>query len=615
VQTNPVSSVENRKAPRSRPGLIAYLAWAVLLNAPFVLCHPDWLLVGCPLVRSVVVGLVLFILPGLPWVGILVGRHSVDRVRLLWVVVVSLVALLVVLAAMRLAGWSPCGGAAWNLAWLLMNVGIGVNIAVRGSPSFDIPLRDRFVWLACPLFAGTYLLFYWGAVRVVPPMEDQDFDVLGCGYGLLAQFDPLLVSDHKTLYQFSHPPVAYWCTAGCFLYFDQLDYLKYYYEASLRARNARLSIPFKPFDGTVSGLSKGTGEHLVTGVDGPDYIVAPELSDGSRRVPVWLLENALLATYYEENPRRLPARAANIFLAALTVALMCFWIGRMGGGWTLAVLAPLAYATSPEIFVRSNYGGHFASSNFAVLLLLMAIECRPDGRRRTWWLTCLLAGGFLALVNHKLVLLPAAVVIFELIRSRRDSGRCRLVPALLHPVAVGFAAGTALFVIWGLSIDPAEFWQDHLRTHFFDRIVHYNPLGYGGYPSPAGLWIELARHTGYVLLPMGVGAMLLSLRSGGGPFLSPRSNQPGTSSDATRALWLLWFLLTAIVFSVVDWRQTKHLMPLMLPLSLAPVRWAGAGRVRRIVVGLVFAALLAWNLWTIRALATDFDAFRISPIW
>ena len=80
-------------------------------------------------------------------------------------------------------------------------------------------------------------------------------------------------------------------------------------------------------------------------------------------------------------------------------------------------------------------------------------------------------------------------------------------------------------------------------------------------------------------------------------------------------LWIVWTLLLAIAFTLIDWRQTKHLCPLLLPLVMAPAAWAGASRAARAVVVACMAALLLWNLYTLRTLVADFGSFHISPAW
>ena len=58
----------------SSTSALAWLAYAALLNAPFLLCHPAWPAIEWPLARSLAVGLVLLVLPGLPWTGLIAGR-------------------------------------------------------------------------------------------------------------------------------------------------------------------------------------------------------------------------------------------------------------------------------------------------------------------------------------------------------------------------------------------------------------------------------------------------------------------------------------------------------------------------------------------------------------
>ena len=138
-------------------------------------------------------------------------------------------------------------------------------------------------------------------------------------------------------------------------------------------------------------------------------------------------------------------------------------------------------------------------------------------------------------------------------------------------------------------------------THFVDRLLHHaNAYADGGYPSIAGLWLEMWRHTGYLLLPLaGVAIGVEGVRQ--------RRQSPG--------LWLVWTFVTAVAFSLVDWRQTKHLMPLMIPICMAPACWASRGRFQRFVVTVIFSGLLIWNLWTILALAGDFASLSITPGW
>jgi hypothetical protein len=291
-----------------------------------------------------------------------------------------------------------------------------------------------------------------------------------------------------------------------------------------------------------------------------------------------------------------------MFMAALTVALLGIWVGRIAPGW-MAIVVGLAYATSPEIFVRSSYGGYFGISNFFVLLLLWTTQMWSNRRSAFIYWTTFLVACLAALANHKLVLLPISIVIWELLRTPQLWRGGSLFRIPLHPVVLGFVFGSAAYWIYGMAINFDAFWVEHVQTHLADRLVHRNPLGYQGYPSPLQLWNEFWRHTGYVLLPLGA----LTLITGAADLRE--------KTRSSLSLWLTWSVLTAIVFSMVDWRMTKHLMPLMLPLHLAPVEWATEHKRRLYLVGIVLLGILAWNCVTVYSLVADFEGFHVSPQW
>jgi hypothetical protein len=323
----------------------------------------------------------------------------------------------------------------------------------------------------------------------------------------------------------------------------------------------------------------------------------------------------MLYDHYRHHPRRLATRTPSLMLTAMAVGLLGWWIGRMSGRAWLGLLIAVTFATSPEMFVRGVYGGQAAINTFLLVQILLLAETGRAGGGRSAWATALLCGVLAGLANQKLVLMPAALVAWELLRLAPAWKLKETARALFHPVAVGFAAGTLAFWAWGFAISPGEFWTEQIRHHLIDRLVHDETLGYGGYPTVAGLWREFWEHTGYVLLPLGVLALgVLCLKrnppeDGGGP------DRATLGWRHTPGLWILWALLTAVIFSLIDWRQTKHLLPLLLPLHLAPARCTVTGRVLLWVVAVLFVGLLAWNVGTLRLLATDFEAFTITPAW
>jgi hypothetical protein len=362
------------------------------------------------------------------------------------------------------------------------------------------------------------------------------------------------------------------------------------------------------------------GDNRVVGLIGRDYILQTPNSE-FLRLPVEEVETERIDAYYALHPGRLATRTPSIFLAALTVALLGAWAVQLSGHWGIGLLAAVAYLTSPEVYVRSSYGGYFAISNFLVLCMLIATaqwDASPKDRKAQW--ACLMSGLLAGLANHKLVLLPISFAFVTLFRWFRLRSSDRTV---LHPTFIGFIGGTALFWTHGLLIDASAFWKEHVRTHLVDRVVHLNPLGYSGYPTPTELWTEFSRHTGYTLVPLGLLALtatLLQQRQGVEPNAAEGPDHgvqslPQSLAAITLRSWITWILVTGVIFSIVDWRMTKHLSPLLIPLFLLPAAWSKSGWIARIIVIGTFSGLCVWNVMVLREVMADFRFLTITPAW
>jgi len=635
-----------------QPSPVRYAAWAVVLNLPFLLCHPGWTLIDVPLLRSLAVNAVLFLVPGIALVGALVGRRWLRRGGLLGVIAASLVVFVSVLVGMHLIGRPITGVAVWNVTWVLTNLGVllrgkrfgGSGIWGFGKRKARNPeIRNPEIsssgipsptWVGLLTFAAAYLAFFQGATVIVPVMDDHDYETQGTAYGLLQRLQMTLLTDRGTNFCYAHPPLVHVYVAGSFLYHGQKDDLAYYDAAWRRVRLAAQGLSFEPAVDEFFCLPEKGGlvgsrrledrlatRHRIVGVPGNDYLVSPPLPEGNEwpageRISVRELEVQLIYDRFQRNTHhRTATRSANVFLAALTVGLLGAWIARMTGYWWLGLLAASAFAANPEVFVRSCYGGYFAISMFAAMQILLAVESRTRQRLPGAWTTCLLAGGFAGLGNHKLVLLPVAVIVWEFVRSVQTPLPKRAIRALLDPVAIGFAAGTIIFWAYGLAVSPNAFWLEHVRHHLVDRIIHENPLGYGNYPAVGALWLEFCQHTGYVLLPLAIVALAALCFARRTTPKRTTIGDPATGWRDTPGLWAVWMLLTAVVFSLVDWRQTKHLMPLLLSMHLAPALWAASHRIALAIVTVALAGLLLWDLEMLRLLVANFRNFSITPAW
>jgi hypothetical protein len=542
---------------------IAHICFAAALNLPFILFHPAFPVLTEPLSHSLAINAVLFLVPGLPLAGILAKRKPLIKPLLLFVIVGSFTVFMAVLIFFFLSHIPVSAGAIWNTTWALTNLFIVLNISIGREPSFITGRLTRLHKVGIILFVVAYITFYLGAVQIVPPTGDNDDELQGTVHGLLTSLEPRFPTSRDTTHYFAHPPLLHLCVAASFLYYDRW-------------------------------------------ADTAIYDPGPNPGYSSPRA-----ESGRLFNHYREKPYRIETRTPNIFFGAITVACLGAWIASSSpglAGLALAFLAALAYMLTPEVFVRSSYGGYFAIGNLILIGMALAEEGRILNPKHTR-LACFLTGALAAVTDHKLVVVVASLALWEALRAKGPA-ITRAISALRHPTMTGFATGTALFWAYGFTVNAKSFWIDHVRYHLLDRIIH-QPTPWqepGHYPGVVALWLEFTRDTGWLLLPLALMAFVVLLQRGS-------MSDVGKEWRSTPGFWFLWTGVIALVFSIVDWRQTKHLCIMTLPLFLAPARAANRTRFLCLLIGIVFALLIAWNLKTISALSIDFETLKKFPEW
>src|SRR6185503_7433804 len=581
----------------------------VLVNMAFVLFHPalrQLIPFDSDLYRSLAVNLAMFVLPSAGWIDLARLRSRRLGSLMIRLLAVSTAVFLSSVVILKALGIEPSAPALWNSLWLLTAAGLACS-RMFGKQDVARPrvLARPELTLLVACSAAAYGLFFWGATQVVPPVEDQDLEVSGTGYSLLTRLEPVLLTDRHSVFFFAHPPLLHFFTAGSYALSGALPDLRFYFEASQRVRDAWEGRPPQiggevvELKGHPIELPVPPGEYRIMGAQGTDYLVK-SASGEQTSLSVESVELDRVYAHYLQYPRLIESRSPNLFFAAMTVGLLAFWASRISHKWWMGLLAAAVYATSPEVLVRSSYGGYFAVGGLACILLLLTAEARWRAGGALW--PALLAGAFAALVDHKLIVLPVALALGALVNWRRPVSVLRSI----HPAMTGFIAGYALFWVWGLAIAPDAFVADHLHHHFVDRITHNNPFGYGGYPSAIDLWKEFNDHTGYLLMPLGIGLLIWELR---------RIRTVRSDLTRQRLDWLLWFGVTAVVFTIIDWRMTKHLAPLVLSLCLALLPAPRAARWRIAVPVAAFVLVLAVNAISLAGLVNDFDSYIVTPSW
>lgn len=521
--------------------------------------------------RMLASALLVLVLPGAAWLG-LFRRRALDPARLaLAVVGLSSVAAILGLVLLALAGPPPSRMVL--LVWIAAVANAGILLA--GPPARLAPGR-RWGLLAAIALAGFFGAACAG-LWLVPPFEDHDMEVRGTAWGLATTLEPWFQTNRTVYRAFAHPILFHIHVAESLVITGEIEATRSSYESARRseAEEAR-------------GV---TSDHMdAWQSDYREFVAHPALAG---------------------------TRAPSALFAGLVLALLASLVIDLTGAAAAGVAVAGLYAAFPQTIVRSAYAGYFAVTVFAMLAASMMFDASSkegdgevhgdaerarkigDEKTRPWWRHLdwerlawpAAAGAFAALVDHKTVVLVLGVTglaglrgLWDFFRSRETSltGRWRAAWSRVDPRAVALGAGFSLatFVWWtyGFVVDAPGFVRDHLRMHIAHRFllndvrIAHNADRYA--PSIPELWTELGRHTGTLFLFVALVGIVLWL------FTRPA---PGTSTaaDDRRAVLAAWCLCGCVLFSLTDWRQTKHLMNEVAPMAAASVCLAWPALARR----------------------------------
>jgi len=406
--------------------------------------------------------------------------------------------------------------------------------------------------LAVAVAAAAALL--WFAAMVVPPLEDQDMEMQATAHALATSQVPRTLTNRSTAYYFAHPPLLHLWQAGTFALSGRLSRLAYYDEAGRSAARAPL--------------------------------VEPPAGAPLARRPHYDDWKPLLRRFLSE-PQLWPARQVSVLLAAVAAGLLASLAASLTASTAAGIVLAALLVTLPETLVRGAHGAYFAAT---VLLSLVVLAClgqeRPPPR-------VMLASALAFLVDQKGLLVPAAWAL----AAPSALGWRRVLPL------VGGLAGAAAFFAYGLAVDAPTFLFDFVREHvarrFLGADLRFAADASRFYPSIPQLWAEYVARYGVVFTAWAALATAFALRR----------RRPEARAAAASVL------LGALVFSVVDWRQTRHLALLTAPAVVAVAgTWPVSARWRRAAL-LLAAALVLRNLWAAWPLLSAFESWRPRAGW
>ena len=431
------------------------------------------------------------------------------------------------------------------------------GLAVLGAAPLPF-LRGRGLltvpWASILVSVPAAAALLWFAAFVVPPLEDQDMEMQATAHALATRQVPRTLTNRSTAYYFAHPPLVHFWHAGTFALSGRLSRVAYYDEAGRRASRAPLVEP-------------------------------PENAPLARR-PHYEEWKPLLRRFLSE-PQLWPARQVSVLLAAVAVGLLAAVAATLASSTAAGILLAALFVTFPETLVRGAHGAYFAATALLSLVILARLDEEGTGRG------AMLPSALAFLVDQKGLLVPAAWAV----AAPRAARWGRLLPL------AGALIGAAAFVAYGLAVDAPTFVFDFVREHVTRRLsgtdVRFTTDASHFYPSIPQLWVEYVARYGVVFAAWASLAVAMGLR---------HRRPPARAAAAA-------VLLGALVFSAVDWRQTRHLALLTAPAVVALAgAWPRSAAWRRAAL-LLAAALIARNLWAARSLISSFESWVPHAGW
>jgi len=412
------------------------------------------------------------------------------------------------------------------------------------------------------------IVLVFASIMIVPPLLDQDFETEATAWGLMHDWIPLCVNDRSLIYFYAHPLLFHYYIGFNALNQDRLDDFKEYYEISKRCKRK------------LKRLSKR--------LEGSEF---EQAKPGTVKKDLFFM-----IQHFNSNPDKRISRSLSIFFALVMLIILFLSMVRDGQANTLALLLIVFLLTTPEFVVRASYGGYMAIS-CCFLTLALVLQGSDPGHRKERVAVGILA----ALANHKLAFHYLGTVVFSILRAGKKlvgGSFNRMRAAGLFPWGMlGFGCGTLLFWLYGFVTNKDAFYIDHLRIHILNRVGAEDLFHYTGYLSSVGVWIEFFQHQGYVLLILWMYALIAGFKRYGlryGGVVIP-------------------LLLGIILFTLTDWRQTKHLM-LLLPYIFVfyPIPAQRSGRV---ILSVICITGIARNIFVLVKLAQDFSYISPTPLW
>lgn len=491
--------------------------------------------------KSILATSYLFLVPGFPWALFFTSGARRGPYVIFFSVVFSLLISLTAVIIRYVLGTGHFMTVLFMTQGFLMVCGILLmpsEIAVTDWGNMRAMVGKRLI-----IFLFSFFFLSFVAARIVPPLEDDDLDLVSTAYGLLHTLTPRSLTDRLLVYDFSHPLLPRFNVALTTLFSGKLPAVKYFFDSGQEARKLLLDAGRMP-----------SAPLVAADLDSSEEELAEEIR---------VLEERMYGQFHRE-PMIGVIRMSNVFFGALSAVMLYEILVLFTASALFSAVGILIFMSVPAACVGMAAECQTSITYFASAAL---IYCSWEEERevRKAHAFPFVAGFFLSQISGKAVVPVIAWVTSEIISRLRAHHRFLFHRSAAGQCLLGFGAGTVVYCVYGLIIDRGTFILDNLQYHGINRVLHIkDAMGYG-YPSVVQLWQEWSGNVGMLFFVTSMIGLFLLVRS------HAKRRAPGVNVQVA-----LWFLLGAGFFSAIDWRALYHLVLLVIPLVvgfIAVLEW------------------------------------------
>lgn len=545
---------------------------------------------------GIIINLLILIVPGLAWIGVVRYAKTDIALCVFFAVLISTVILVIGILGFFITKIQI--NSLHYFIYLFIVTNVGLFMTRVSDDFFDFTKNVKLMTYICLVAAIVYAAVFYSASYLVYPREDDDVELQGTAYGMIHHLKPQMLTDRGSPYYFAHPLLSHLYSASAFLLTDVLDEVKYYYDASekgIEKLNEPLQvnekIPFLYPDtnrkfARITGIDRGIVTFdrelpsevevaLLSFLPKEELTINESLVKNLKIMPI--VEQEYLQ--FNQKPYLSITRMPYFLLSSLSSIILFLFLMKIVNSSLIAFLGTLLYFSFPEMLFLSAGEMYSSLSSFC---FMMCVYCHSgigkDKIQNNASPIGFLVSAFAALSNHKILSFPIAVFLNEIIQGRGSlSWRQKILAAFRSKFVLGFGFGTLLFWIYGFSIDLKNFYSEHIRDHFWDRIFHIDVYGYNDYPAFIEIWRMYVDLYGFFFMLMAVLAISLLLKN----FKNYTKNE---------LFFPIWGIVGALMFSTIDWRHTRHLS-LIIPALVISV-FIFSSKQKQPVKGIWYCGLL-----------------------